>query len=544
MMWGSQLGKTEMELNLIGYLIDRDPGPALMIQPTLAMAEAVSKERIAPMFRDTPALLAKVAGAKGRDAGSTIFSRTFRGGQLSLVGSNSPAGLASRPIRYLLMDEIDRWERSAGAEGDPASLAIARTTTFWNRKIAWTSSPTDKGASKIADVYELSDQRRYWVPCPHCEKKQVLKWSQVEWPEGKPLESVYRCEHCEQKIEHHKKAWMLNNGEWIADNPDSTMAGFWLSSLYSPWFHWGKLAEEWIGAQGDPEKLKTFINTRLCELWDDTAQGSVSEQELMDRRETVSALLPEQVAIITAGVDVQPDRFEVSVWGWGRGEESWLLEHQVIAGDILLADTQARLDEYLLKKWAHPVLGELPIRATCIDSGFGTEHVCNFAIRRRGRNVWAIKGDEGPRPIWPKKESKARKGNVFIVGVDSCKATITGRLKSVKDPGQGFIHLPVTIGLGYIEQLCSEFLKTDYRRGRPVRHWQRKKGRAAEALDSTVYAYAAVYGLRAYGVHIDVVAGEIENMKAIGTRRNETPATSVKRESSWIPKRTGWFSRG
>lgn len=529
LMWASQMSKTQLALCLLAYLVAEDPGPCLIVEPTLTMAEALSKDRIGPMFRDMPVLQGLVADPRARDAGSTIFHRRFRGGHVTVVGSNSPAGLASRPIRHLFLDEVDRFESSAGAEGDPAALAIARTRTFWNRKIIWTSSPTIKDASRIAAAYEESDQREYYVPCPLCGAYQILQWRRVEWPEGRPEEAEYRCEKCERLIPHHRKAWMVAQGRWRPQNPGSRIAGFHLSELYSPWRSWGELAADWLRAQGNPERLRAFLNTSLAELWDDAGQAGVTEAELLARREHYGPMLPEGAVVMTAGVDVQDDRLEVSVYAWGKSEESWLMAHRVIPGDPSTPGLWAALDDVLLETWHHPLVGPMPIHAACIDSGgHFTQGVCSFCDARRGRRVWAIKGEYGPRPVWPRKESKARKGRVWLIGVDSCKSTLAARLKITEGPGR--IHFPVTVGEEFFLQLTSEYLKTTYKRGRPERVWERRKGRAAEALDCAVYAYAALCGLRAHGVDLDQEAARLELLKpAAAPGQPATPAYQVYR---------------
>jgi len=512
LMWASQMSKTQLALCLLAHVVAEDPGPCLIVEPTLAMAEALSKDRIAPLFRDTPILRGLVADPKARDAGSTIFHRRFKGGHVTVVGSNSPAGLASRPIRFLFLDEVDRFEASAGAEGDPAALAIARTRTFWNRKVIWTSSPTVKDASRIAAAFEESDQREYYVPCPLCGEYRALEWKRLEWPEGRPHDAEYRCERCEKLIPHHRKAWMVAQGVWRPQKPGSRIAGFRLSELYSPWRAWGELAEDWLKAQGNPERLRAFVNTSLAELWDDAGQAGVTEAELLARREQYGPMLPESAAVLTSGVDVQDNRVEASVFAWGRSEECWLMAHRVIPGDPSTPQLWSALDDFLLQPWRHPLLGSVPIHATCIDSGgHFTQAVCDFADARRGRRVWAIKGEGGARPVWPRKESKARKGKVWLIGVDSPKATLAARLRITEGPGR--VHFPATVGLPYFEQLTSEYLKTTYRRGRPERTWERRKGRAAEALDCAVYAYAALCGLRAHGVDLDQEVARLELLR-------------------------------
>lgn len=538
LMWASQLGKTEMLLTLIAYIIAVQPGPVLVVQPTLSMAEAFSKDRISPMIRDMEILRGLVADPKARDAGSTIFHRRFVGGHLTIVGSNSPAGLASRPIRYLLMDEIDRWEASAGAEGDPATLAIARTRTFWNRKIVMVSSPTTRGASRIEQAWLESDQREYHVPCPHCGQYQRLVWGRVEWPEGRPQQAQYRCAACERLIDHSQKARMVAHGRWEASNPGSPIAGFHLSELYSPWRSWGDLAAEWLAAQGNVERLRAFVNTSLAELWDDQVVGQVSEDELLARRENYGPQLPEGVALLTAGVDVQDDRLECSVWGWGHGEESWLIEHRTIPGDPTVGPEQGpwlELDRYLAQPWPHPRAVALHVAAAAIDAGYATGVVTRFCEARAGRRIWAVKGAGGSVPAWPRRQSRSQRGRLYLIGVDSLKATITGRLRAQHGPGA--IHFPLTVDRDYFEQLNSEFVRTTYSRGRPVRVWERRKGRRAEALDCAVYAYAALHALMQQGVYPD---REAERLALLAMRRSEEQGLA----GSWLGDRAkGWLRR-
>ncbi|WP_206156878.1 phage terminase large subunit family protein [Candidatus Roseilinea sp. NK_OTU-006] len=538
LVWGSQLGKTEMLLTLIAYIIACQPGPILVVQPTLSMAEAFSKDRISPMVRDMEVLRGLVADPKARDAGSTIFHRRFVGGHLTIVGSNSPAGLASRPIRYLLMDEVDRWEASAGAEGDPATLAIARTRTFWNRKIVMVSSPTVRGASRIEQAWLESDQREYHVPCPHCGQFQRLVWARVEWPDGKPREAQYRCASCERLIHHSQKARMIAQGRWEPGNPGSAIAGFHLSELYSPWRSWGELAAEWLAAQGNVERLRAFVNTSLAELWDDQVVGQVSEDELLARRENYGPQLPDGVALLTAGVDVQDDRLECSVWGWGRSEESWLIEHRIIPGDPTLGPEQGpwlELDRYLTQPWPHPRAGALHVAAAAIDAGYATAVVTRFCDARAGRRIWAVKGAGGSVPAWPRRQSRSQRGRLFVIGVDSLKASIIGRLRTSDGPGA--MHFPVTVEREYFEQLNAEFVKTTYSRGRPVRVWERRKGCRAEALDCAVYAYAALHGLMHHGVHLD---REAERLSLLASPRLQQSMPA----GTWLGDRPkGWLRR-
>ena len=236
----SQIGKTEILLNAIGYYIHYAPAPILIVQPTLEMARAWSQDRLAPMIRDSNILKAKVADVKSKDSGNTVLHKVFEGGHITACGANSPASLASRPIKIVLCDEIDRYPPTAGSEGDPVMLAKRRSATFWDSKLVLTSTPTVKGASAIESAYEDSDQRLFYVPCHKCNKKQTLKWSQVKWEKDKPETARYICEHCEKKWTDVERVANISKGKWKATQLFNGRAGFRLNGLYSVWVQWKK----------------------------------------------------------------------------------------------------------------------------------------------------------------------------------------------------------------------------------------------------------------------------------------------------------------
>ena len=527
LVWASQLGKTSVQLAHLAFIIAEDPGPVLFVEPNLAMVEAVSKDRLGPMFRDVPILQGKVSDPKSRDSGSTIYNRRFIGGQVSLVGSNSPAGLAGRPVRYLELDEVDRFEASAGAEGDPVDLAIARARTFWNRKLVLASSPTVKASSRIEAAWLDSDQREYHLPCPRCKVPQVIEWERVEWPEREPEEAAYRCLHCDQLIPHHEKARMVARGRWIKGNPSSKIAGFRLSELNSPWRTWGDLAVDWLKVQGNPERTRVFWNTSLARWWSDEEQRGTDINTLLARRENYGPELPAGVAALTVGVDVGGDRIELELVGWGRGEESWSVEFRVLPGDPTGAQVWRDLDEYLIRTWKHPKAGTLPVHACCIDSGYHMDRVLAFTRERFGRRVFAVKGKEGERAVWPKKPSRKNGAHFYIVGVDSAKVTNIGRLK-IAEPGPGYCHFPADRREAWFEQLLSEILTTKYLKGKPRREWRRKPGLRAEGLDARNYAYAALQALLSLGVNLDGEADRIAELDA------PKPSAPMVTRSKWM----------
>ena len=498
-MKSAQVGWTEILNNCIGFHVHQDPAPMLLVQPTLEMAESWSKDRLAPMVRDTPVLTERIADPKSRDSGNTLLHKKFTGGHLTVAGANSPAGLASRPIRVVLFDEVDRYPASAGTEGDPVSLGKKRTTTFWNRKLLAGSTPTIKGSSRIEAGFEGGDQRFYFVPCTHCGEFQRLVWAQVQWPEGRPEEAAYCCQHCGVLLTEADKAEMLSAGEWRATKATHGVASFHISELYSPWSSWSEMAVAFVQAKRFPETLQTWINTSLGETYEDRGE-SVAPQGLASRREQYGPQsIPAGVVLLTAGVDVQDDRLEVSVWGWGRDEEAWLVEHGVLRGDPGSDSLWADLDGFLAQKRGTEDGRKLLIESTAVDSGgHFTQQVYGYAARRKARRVFAIKGAGGfGRLIWPKAAGRAGKtsAQVWLVGVDTAKDLLYGRLRRVLEPGPGYLHFAAGVDEAWFEQLTNEVLVYRVVQGRRVRSYKpRAAGVRTEALDCMVYAYAAFLG--------------------------------------------------
>jgi len=508
-MSSAQVGKTEVLNNIVGFHVHHDPAPILVLLPTLDMASAWSKDRLAPMLRDTPALKGKVSDPKARASGNTKLHKSFVGGHITMAGANSPASLASRPIRIVLADEPDRYPASAGTEGDPVSLARKRTTTFWNRKIFLSSTPTVKGASRIEKAWEESDQRRYFVPCPECGTKQTLKWSQVRWTDGRADTAYYLCEApgCGAWWDDAARWNAVRYGEWRAGKPSNGIAGFHLNEMYSPWVQLAETVQGFLDAQGDPERMKVWTNTAMGELWEE--QGEAVDQHALQARAQARGWIngadgartaPAGVLIVTCGIDIQADRIEIERVGWGLLDESWSIEHHVIYGDLSTKAPWDELDDYLLTDTVTEDGRVLTVAAACIDSGgHSTDAVYAFTKDKGRRRIWAIKGSSQPgRPVWPKLASRKNKAKIplFIIGTDTAKDSIYGRLR-LTDPGPGFCHVPADRDGEWFEQLTSEIVVTRYVKGFPVRVWQPKPNTRQEALDCRVYAFTA---LRSMGI--------------------------------------------
>jgi phage terminase large subunit GpA-like protein len=489
-MTSAQVGKTEILNNVVGYYIDQDPCPILIVQPTIEMGETWSKDRLAPMLRDTPILRGLVKDPRSKDSGNTLRMKEFPGGRIAIAGANSAASLASRPVRIVLQDEIDRFPPSAGSEGSPTRLADKRAQTFWNRKRGKFSTPTVKGVSAIEAEWERSDQRRYHVPCPFCGGFQILIWGQVKWTKDekdRPGDVHYECEHCRAKIYEPDKLRMIRNGRWVAGRPEVRgHAGFHLNELYSPWSAWQKVVEDFLEAKKRPETLKVWVNTSLGETWEEEGL-TVDDGSLLSRREEYTAPVPLGVAVLTAGVDVQDDRLLVKVKGWGRGEESWLIDWITIPGRPETdPKVWADLDAVLSRVWAHELGTTLRIAAACIDSGgHATKQAYDFARTRGHRRIFAIKGVGGAGAPVIKLSTRKNKGKVVLalVGADTCKGLIYSRLQ-VEEYGPGYMHFPrkPEIDEEYFKQLTAEKQITKFVRGFPSKVWMKTRARN-EALD-------------------------------------------------------------
>lgn len=524
-MKGARVGYTKVLDHAIGYYLRQDASPILVVQPRVEDAEHYSKTEITPMLRDTPVLAEITGDLKAKDGRQTILQKTFlNGASLTLVGANSPGGFRRITVRIVLLDEVDGYPSGgAGVEGDQVLLATKRSETFWNRKIVLGSTPTIKGLSRIEKSWEQSDQRRYHVPCPHCDEMQPLEWGGRDTPHGikwkrteagqhLPETAYYVCKANGCIIEDVDKPEMIAKGEWRAAKPFNGHAGFHIWAGYSPHVNasWAKLAAEWLDVKADPLRRQTFINLVLGEPYEDRGDKALNETNLLKRREIWPGEVPPRVAVITAGADVQDDRIEIEVVGWGADEESWSIAHEVIEGDTQEPMIWETVDAFLKRKWRRADGREFEIMATCVDSGGHATQACyKFAKARLGRHIWAIKGESargGARsPVWPVKRPTARNKAAFrpvIIGVNAAKDSIRQRLH-IETPGPGFLHFPVDRDVNWFAQLVSERSVTKTIAGQRFRVWELSPGRANEALDMRVYAYAALCGLLHFGLQLN-----------------------------------------
>jgi phage terminase large subunit GpA-like protein len=524
-MKSARVGYTKILNNLIGYHIHQDPCPIMVVQPTVEDAEGYSKEEIAPMIRDTPALHGLVSEAKAKNGQNTILAKSYPGGTLSMVGANSPRGFRRVSRRLVTFDEVDGYPPGgAGPEGDQIKLGARRSEYYWNRKLVAGSTPTIEGVSKIAKMYEDTDQRRYFVPCPHCGEYQYLKWGGkdkpygIKWPSGKPDEAYYLCEHNGCIIEHESKVPMLDRGEWRTTAPAKTVgpakrlvAGFhiWAAYSYSPNSTWGHLASEFLDSKDYPLKLKTFVNTVLGETWKElgeTRNASELKQREEDYQLVYNAQVPSNVATLTAAADVQQDRIEVGIKGWTPTMESYLIHYEIIYGDTSDKNGEVwdLLDEVRLRQWKRADGVAMTPPVLVIDTGNGQEGyleaVYNYAKNRQGLSprVFAIKGVPRHADNSLVHASAAKKNTIrlYTIATHAIKHVVSKRLDTVEH-GPGAMHFPAGLDEEYYRQLTAEKFVTeaDPRTGEKKGEWLKVYDRN-EALDIEVYNVGCLYILQ------------------------------------------------
>lgn len=561
-MCSTQLMKTELILNTIGYFVHLDPCPMLVVQPKDDLAKKFSNVRLKEMINSTPVLRKRFVEEKARDASNTTQHKEFAGGHIDMVSASVPANLAMFAIRVVLLDEIDKYDESAGKEGDPVDLAEERMSKYSTNSLSIrVCSPTVKDMSRIEASYEESDKRKPFVTCPHCNVAQVLAWKNVRWEKDADGEGIadtaqYCCGACgsawtefERLTALKKISWRqtkefsckackqmtkpaLWNSEdthkWEGDGLkevarakcehcgigrcDNSHAGFWANKLYGQFRGLSEMVAKWLEIKGNIEKLKMFINTQLSETFEMAGEQIKDIEWLLAKREDYGAELPMEVGLITAGIDTQNNRIEIEVVGWGRDEESWSLEHKIIPGDPKHPDTWKALDEFFKKPFYRPDGKVSYIAAACIDmQGGHTQYVTNYCKHRINRRIWPIRGiggDGKPYPVWPLNPSRGGKYNVpfYNVGVDSGKNVVFSRLFT-EQPGAGYCHFPFNREGDWFKQLTAERRVTKFKGARKILVWENKKGARNEAFDCRVYAYAALCGLQANNWNLNSLCG-------------------------------------
>jgi len=536
-MAASQVGKTEAMYNMLGFIIDQDPGPTLMVSPRADDAKSVSYNRVRPMIECSP-VLNRYIPINTDDI--TKLEYHFDRMILYFAGSNSPADLASRPIRYLFLDEVDKYPKFSGREADPIKLASERQKTFWNKKTVKVSTPTTR-EGYIFREYDKSDQRRFHLPCPHCGKKQVLLFGQIKWPkeESSPERiknnrlAWYECAHCKKRIDDIHKQKMMLAGEWISEKGEHNRnRGFWVSSLYSPWLTWSDIASEFLKSKDYVELLMNFVNSWLAEVWEEKIEETTVDKVRNLARDYDQGVVPDEVLVLTAGVDVQKDHFYYVIRGWGYYEESWLIRADRVEYWDDIIDCLFKT-EYRRASSAET----LSVYLGCIDSGFRTDEVYRFC-REWPDKTKAIKGLEeitGGRFYRPNKiDINSRTGAVIPGGLVLWNLNVTqykdkiNRLVTSQNPGKW--HIFKNPADDYLTQFTSEHkvLIRNRTTGKAKEVWQKKKEAAANHyLDAEVYALAAADIIRAL------------NMRKEDSPRVHQPVTDESGRGGWLRKTKG-----
>lgn len=592
-VFSAQVAKTTVIENVIGYHVHHDPSPIMVVQPTLEIAEAFSKDRLTPMILATPALKERFAAPGSKTSGDTLLHKKFVGGHVTLAGANSYNSLASRPIRIILGDEAAKWKPNE--KGSPFRQVGARVRAFWNSKQGYFSTPTDAHPdNEFHQLWEQSDKRLYWVPCPQCAAQFVYAFDEnpgslpteadvpraiLRWKEGAPTkkedgrtirrasESWFECQSCHGKIDDPDRHRSVRSGEWRATQPFYGTAGFWGWQALSPFSTALDIANEWLGALGSMTALQSVKNETLGLPWLET--GDAPEwKRLFDRRDLAYTLgtVPEGVLLLTAGADIQPDRVEIQILGWGRRRRCWLVDYIVLEGDTTRTEVWRDLTRILGTMYPHPSGVDLSIRKLAVDSGFNTQHVYEWARQNNFGRIAVIKGGpdsqtapvSAPSPVDITVGGKKLASGVKVqtINVGHFKSELYGLLKLEapntergEDYPDGWFSFPALSDTEeYCRQITAEQIVSRTVKGYAKREWEKTRPRN-EALDTWVYARAAVFMLGidrfrkdhwvAFEKQMNITPATLEAKPIV--QPAPQPAPIRPQQSGWLPKRGRWL---
>ena len=531
----TQVGGTEVELNMQGYVIQQDPSPSMVVYPSDKLGESVSENRIKNMIKAAPTLRERF-----HELRSQKLELQFEGMYLTVSGANSPSSLASRAIKYLFLDEVDKYPGASKKEADPISLAKERTKTFANRKIYMTSTPTIKSGPIWKNLQDCDVEKHYFVPCPHCGEMIELKFSNLRFPDEKGMtasdradQAVYICQECGCFISDQHKAEMLRGGQWQIVKENNTARrkiGYWISVLYSPFVRFSEVALEWINSQGDPERLQNFINSWLAEPWEDTRLSTSADVVMERQTEREEFVVPEWARFLSAGVDVQETSIYWTIRAWGN----FLTSQNICHGQALSWQDIERVMNYAYQKET----GEQLVVSLClIDSGFDADAVYDFCASNAD---WAMPAKGSSRTMdshfhlskLNKADSKAYGMNLAVVDGGKYKDMIAARMK--KENGRGSWMVYAGCDMEYAKQVTAEHKVQTKKGDRIIQTWEVKASHTDNHyLDCEVYATAAADILGVRSMHL--MEEERAEQKTQRQDNNETA------EESWIRTNDGWI---
>jgi phage terminase large subunit GpA-like protein len=505
-MKSTRVGLTKSLVAAIGATAATDPCAIILLMPTDDDCRGISVDEIEPAFDQSPALKG-LLGTGRTDGRNTLTVKTLAGGgSLKILAARSPRNLRRHDAKKLFVDEVDAFEMTV--EGDPLILAEKRTLAHSDRKIVVGSTPTNEDSSVINRLYLESDQRIFEVPCVHCGAYFEILWEHIVWPADDPSDVACACPQCGVLLEERFKSEMVANGRWCATAPDvQGVAGFRLSALISPLANarWPKLVAEFLRAKrSGPAEMQVFANATLGRVWKNSID--IVEPEGLQARVEAFGLerreFPKEVLVVCAGVDTQPDRFEVVLWGWSE-TQAFALGHFVIWGSPNDTTTQNELDALLRTTWIHPNAWSIGVEGVAIDSGgANTQAIYNYCEPRFHKRIYPIIGRGGPRRIWEFSKRKEHKTRLAIVGIDQIKTDLFQRLplpafSEQRLPTPGAVRFSHDLSEEFFDQIVGERRVVRYVRNRAVVEFRpRKAGQRVEVLDATVYCWAVRSTLR------------------------------------------------
>ncbi len=530
----TQVGGTEAAQNMIGYIVMQDPAPAMIVYPTETLAKSISENRLQPMLKATPEIRRRF------DENSPLLELQFEGMYLTLAGSNSPSGLASKPIRYLIMDEVDKYPGASNREADPIKLAMERTKTFHNKKIYITSTPTLK-TGHIWKAKEGADvEKHYFVPCPHCGEYIEFKFQNIRFPDDDNMSyadraevAAYVCQECGCVITDNDKHNMLRLGEWRVVRHDTKYArtvAFWINTLYSPFVRWADIAKEFLGTKDDPEEFQNFVNSWLAEPWEDTKLKTNADLVMERQTELPAHTVPSWAKLLTGGVDVQESSLYWTIRAWG----DFLTSQNIAHGQALSFE---EIDLVMNLEYMTEEGDPMIVNLCLIDSGDQTDMVYDFCVCHSDYAL-PVKGSSHAQLSHYKLSKINKEGSsaygmtLVLVDGGKYKDMIAGRMR--KKNGQGSWMVYEGCDYEYATQVTAEHKVNVKKNGVVQQVWQKKHSHGDNHfLDTEVYAMAAADVLGVRTLHL-------QNAE-MPKRQDPEPADMEGPEEQWIKVNEGWL---